>query len=252
MRLILNQRVEESILAVDEVDLWLTDPPYGNVLAEKWDRWKTTEAFVEWWLGIANIMFERTAEHGSLVFFAGLGAKTQHAVDLVVAMRKTGWTFRNWITWSKRRAIGKSHDYLNAREEILWFSKSKERTGVTFNKPFTDELSDFKKVFSGKPNPNAFKRATTVWKDIPESLRAKASGHSCEKPERLIERLLLTHSDVDDLIVDPFCGSGVVAACADKHGRQFMVADADKRWTDYTAQRTGTRTVESLQRDPAS
>ena len=239
MRRIIQADVMTAVSLVEDVDLWLTDPPYGKVLDDAWDQvWQTTEDFVAWWVDVANAMFEQTAARGSLVFFCGLGPKNQHAADLLVGMRKTRWTFRNWITWSKRRGFGKEFDYVNAREEILWFSKSPARTEVTFNKPFTNEVSEFKKVFSGKENPNERKRATTVWKDLPEKLRGgKPSGHYCEKPEDVIERLLSTHSKPGDLVVDPFCGSGVVPSVAARLGRRCFGSDAEKRWVEYATQR---------------
>jgi DNA modification methylase len=198
----------------------------------------STEAFVDWWTSFAEDAYDSTSPNGSFIFFCGIGPASQHAADLLVGMRKTSWTFRNWITWSKRRGFGKVFDYVNAREEILWYSKNPARTEVTFNKPFTCEDSEFKKVFGGKENPNEKKRATTVWKDLPEPIRGgKPSGHYCEKPENVIERLVLTHSNPGDLVVDPFCGSGTIPAVAHRLGRHVYASDIDPKWADYTAAR---------------
>lgn len=220
------------------VDLWLTDPPYYGVLKDDWDnQWKSVEEYCAWWQAVAVEMLERTAPTGSLVFFAGLGPASQHAVDVLVAMRSTQWTFRNWLTWSKRRGYGKSHDYINAREEILWYSRSPARTEVVFNKPFTKIPSVFTKTMGGSANPNEFKRVTTVWADTPEPLKAKVSGHPAEKPENVITRLLLAHSNPGQLVADPFCGSGIVGAACTRHSRRYILGDTKPEWAAYSRKR---------------
>lgn len=123
------------------VDLLLTDPPYHGIVEDSWDnQWADERAFAHWLSGIFLRALPKLTPTGSLVFFGGLGRHGSHPLFRVVtALENGGYTFRNWVTWKKRRAYGKSHDYLYTREEILWFSRSPERTGVTFNKPYTEE-----------------------------------------------------------------------------------------------------------------
>ena len=53
-------------------------------------------------------------------------------------------------------------------------------------------------------------------------------GYDTQKPEGLIERILLTSSDIGDLVADFFCGSGTTAAVAEKLGRKWIVLDLGK------------------------
>ena len=70
----------------------------------------------------------------------------------------------------------------------------------------------------------------TVWSDIsPVNSQAKEdTAYATQKPEALLERILLASSDEGDLVADFFCGSGTTAAVAEKLGRKWIVTDLGK------------------------
>lgn len=211
-------------LADDSVDLFLLDPPYYKVVKSKWDHaWATPEAYVEWLVGLYVLAKPKLKAHGSLLSFAGLGEHDCHPVFDVVRELEKHYVFRNWITWKKRRAYGKSHDYLYCREEILWFSKSSERTEVTFNVPLLDEKRGYEGFDKRHPAKSEFKRVSNVWTDIiddiPELMRPEREA---QKPPALMERLVSTHSNPGDLVVDFFSGYGSTGIAAHKLGRRFL------------------------------
>lgn len=112
---------------------------------------------------------------------------------------------------------------------VLWFSRSPERTGVTFHKPYTDLLAI--PAFDPKyQSDNPFKRVGNVWtdvdpviEDVTELFRPK---RSCQKPPKLMDRLISTHSNEGDLIVDPFSGWGSTGVSAASLGRRFLGCEA--------------------------
>jgi DNA modification methylase len=213
------------------VDLFLTDPPYYGITSDAWDnQWANERAFADWLSAILLLALPKLTPTGSLVFFGGLGRHGSHPLFRVVtALEDGGYTFRNWVTWRKRRAYGKSHDYLYVREEILWFSRSPERTEVTFNKPYTDQLAI--PAFDPKyQSDNPFKRVGNVWTDVDpviddvtELFRPK---RSCQKPPKLMDRLVSTHSNEGDLVVDPFSGWGSTGVSSVSLGRKFLGCEA--------------------------
>jgi len=77
-----------------------------------------------------------------------------------------------------------------------------------------------------------------TWSDI--SYIAGGSGESLDyptqKPEALLERIILASSNPGDLVIDPFAGSGTTAAVAEKLGRRWIVCDFGKH-AIYTMQR---------------
>jgi len=66
-----------------------------------------------------------------------------------------------------------------------------------------------------------------LWADLPVlSNRSKESvGYPTQKPEQLLERIILTSSNADDLVLDCFCGSGTTPAVAERLGRRWIAAD---------------------------
>ena len=72
--------------------------------------------------------------------------------------------------------------------------------------------------------------AQNLWTDIsPINSQAKeAVGYRTQKPEALVERILLASSNEGDLVADFFCGSGTTAAVAERLGRKWIVADLGK------------------------
>jgi site-specific DNA-methyltransferase (adenine-specific) len=128
------------------------------------------------------------------------------------------------VTWQKKRAYGKSHDYLYCREEILWFSKSQERTEVTFNIPYLDEKRGYAGFSEKYPAKSEFKRVSNVWNDITELFKTEREA---QKPLPLLERIINTHSNKNDLVIDFFSGWGTTGVAAIKLGRQFKGCEKD-------------------------
>ena len=70
----------------------------------------------------------------------------------------------------------------------------------------------------------------TLWMDIPavNSQALQATGYATQKPEDLLERIIKASSNEGDLVADFFCGSGTMAAVAEKLGRKWICADLGK------------------------
>ena len=219
-----------SKLRDESVDLFLIDPPYFGITRELWDnQWETADEYAHWLVDLCELARRKAKPTGSLVMFQAVGKHGSHPIFRVIEGLEHSWQFRNWIVWKKLRGFGKKDDYLYCRDEILWFSASP--SDFTFNVPFLDE----------KPKrTNAkfkFKRATNVWDDIPQELRPV---RVCQRPLPLISRLVRTHSNPDDLVVDFFAGYGTTGIVAHHLGRRFLgsemiaedAAEADRRVTN--------------------
>lgn len=70
----------------------------------------------------------------------------------------------------------------------------------------------------------------SIWTDIypVNSQAVEREGYPTQKPEALLERIILTSSNPGDLVLDCFSGSGSVAAVAQKLGRRWIIADINK------------------------
>ncbi len=225
-----------STLPDGSVDLFVLDPPYFEITNDAWDnQWESETDYIQWLVNLLRIAFRKTKPHGSMLVFGGVGKDGGHpffdVVREVKVERVTGeyevparlWTYRNWITWKKRRAYGKSHDYLFTREEIVWFSKSPERTEVTFNIPLLDVKRGYEGYNKDYPAKSEFKRVSNVWDDITELFKPE---RSCQKPIPLLDRIVKTHSNPGDFVVDFFAGWGTTGVSALGLGRDFLGCEA--------------------------
>lgn len=213
-----------SALPKESVDLFLIDPPYYGIVEETWDnQWKSISDYVDWLSDLILDAVPKLKPKGSLIMFGGIGKHGAHPLFDVMRRAEQWLTFRNMITWKKRRAYGKSHDYLFCREEILWYSRSAERTEVTFNIPLLDVKRGYAGFNSKYPAKSEYKRVSNVWDDIPELMRPT---RNCEKPLPLLRRLISTHSNPGDLVVDFFAGTGSTGVAALQLGRRFLGCEA--------------------------
>lgn len=216
----------------ESVDLFLIDPPYFGIVRDLWDnQWADAKTYADWLVALCELARRKVKPQGSLIMFQALGRHGQHPIFQVVAgVEGSGWFFRNWITWKKTRAFGKKKDYLYGRDEILWFSASNAPEAITFNVPFTEQRP---KKASAKYE---FKKVSNVWDDIELVHRPE---RSCRRPLPLLGRLVKTHSNAGDLVVDFFAGYGTTGIVAHNLGRRFLgceqveddAREADRRVT---------------------
>ena len=98
---------------------------------------------------------------------------------------------QNWITQRNTRGIGSIKNYMSAREDILFLTKTND---YTFNIPYLDEKSKRKDLgANGKPRKNTHKRVSNVWYDITEAsqsisaIRNNRNVRGCEINPKYIE-----------------------------------------------------------------
>jgi site-specific DNA-methyltransferase (adenine-specific) len=71
----------------------------------------------------------------------------------------------------------------------------------------------------------------------PNASSYKKTNHPTEKPEILLERLILVNSNPNDIILDPFCGSGTTCVVAKKLGRNYIGIDISKEYCEISEKR---------------
>ncbi|MCY4575729.1 MAG: site-specific DNA-methyltransferase [Chloroflexi bacterium] len=125
--------------------------------------------------------------------------------------------FRNEIVWayglggSSRRTFSRKHDV------ILFYTKSNR---YMFNKPQTPAKSQRLK--------GQMKGETDVW-DIASlnNMAKERTGYPTQKPLALYERIIEASTNPDDLVLDPFCGSGTTLVAAQRLGRSWIGIDSN-------------------------
>lgn len=138
-----------------------------------------------------------------------------------------------------RRAFNRKHD------TILAYVKGKE---YTFNADAVREpyhpstvntfKSSAKAGFGKVPDLERGKVPEDWWYfPVVARLHNERTGYPTQKPEALLERIILASSNPGDLVADFFCGSGTAPAVAARLGRHFVAADMTRRAVHTTRNR---------------
>jgi DNA modification methylase len=213
----------------------ITSPPYGalkNYGAENQIGYgQTYEEYLRDMGRVFGEIHKRTAEDGSLWLIADTymskGPPPHRLLpvpfDLANAAEECGWTLRDVIIWQKDRTLPWSNGtrLRNAFEYILLLVKGPNPKYRISRLREHQDLKDWWIRFPERYNPEG-KAPPNVW-DIPIPKQGSWGNgevaHSCPLPPELVERLILLSSDEGDAIFDPFAGSGIVVAEAERLNR---------------------------------
>jgi site-specific DNA-methyltransferase (adenine-specific) len=112
-----------------------------------------------------------------------------------------------------------------SHETLIWASKSKKSKHV-FNYSLMREGD-----FPGDIIKNPGKQMRSVWSIITPSKAEKKFGkHPTQKPLKLLDRVVLSSTNLNDVILDPFCGSATTGVSAVVNGRNFIGIDSDEKF----------------------
>jgi site-specific DNA-methyltransferase (adenine-specific) len=233
-------------LADGSVDLVVADPPYAIAKAE-WDEFESLDAYVDWcdrWLAeVARVL----APHGS-AYVCGF-SEILADVKVRSARRFDGC---RWLIWYYRNKANLGKDWGRSHESILHLRREDARLDVDavripYNGHTTRYPARVQAVNSQygrgvrrdrwEPNPLGAKPRDVIEIPVICNGMAEKTPHATQKPEALIERLILASSAPGQLVVDPFVGSGTTAVVAHRLGRRWLAGDADARYVGLTRDR---------------
>lgn len=206
-----------------KIKLICADPPYSGIVKNDWDKGIDAGSYMSW----TKDCLKYLTKGGSLYMWGGIGKPGNRTFFewLSKVENETGMTLRNLITWKKRRAYGKKDDYLFTREECAWLING-EKPKI-FNIPLLEQERGYMGFNKNYPAKSKYLRRTNVWTDINELFKGKS--HICQKPEKLAEIMITTHTKKGDTVLDPFAGSGSTGFAAINTGRRFILIERDEK-----------------------
>ena len=239
-----NGDAVETLGALPEnsVDLIFADPPYNlsnggfsvhagkrvSVNKGKWDQSDGVERDYQFhydWIAACRRVLK---ENGAL-WVSG----TYHSIHACgFALQKQGWHLLNEIIWYKPNASPHlaCRMFAASHETLLWARKTKQARHK-FNYDLmkqTEWAGDFIK----KPG----RQMRSVWAiNTPKRAEKKYGKHPTQKPESLLERIVLACTDENDIVLDPFCGSATTGVAALRNNRNFVGIDAEKAYLSRMA-----------------
>ena len=229
--------VGDSVAALNALppacaDLVFADPPYNLQLGgelhrpnntrvdgvdDAWDKFASFEvydAFTRDWLSAA----QRVLKPEGALWVIG----SYHNIFRVGAtLQDLGFWIINDVVWRKTNPMPnfRGTRFANAHETLIWATRSQDAR-YTFNYDAMKSLNDDLQMRSDWLLPIC---------SGPERLKNGdgAKVHPTQKPEALLHRVLLASTRPDDLVIDPFFGTGTTGAVAKKLGRRWLGIERD-------------------------
>ena len=169
-------------------------------------------------------MCKRVLKDNGTIWISG----TMHNIYSVgLALEQEGFKIINNITWEKKNPppnIG-CRCFTHSTETIIWAKKDIKKAKHTFNYSLMKEI-------------NGGKQMKDVWQGNLTSKKEKIEGkHPTQKPEYLLERIILASTNPGDTILDPFNGSGTTGVVAKRLNRQYIGIDNEEEYLIVTKKR---------------
>ena len=228
-------------LESETVDLIFADPPYNlqlknqlsrpdnskvNAVNDYWDQFNSFKHYDEFtyeWLSECK----RVLKKNGALWVIG----SYHNIFRVgKILQDLNYWILNDVIWNKKNPMPnfRGTRLTNAHETLIWATKS-EKSKYTFNYQSLKCLNDDLQMRSNWDLPicNGAERLKKNGKKV----------HSTQKPEALLHRILLATSNKNDLILDPFLGSGTTASVAKKLGRVYYGIEKEKVYFKAAEQR---------------
>jgi len=227
---------EMAKLPAESVDLVFADPPYNlqlqgdlkrpddsrvDAVDDAWDKFSSFSAYDDFtraWL----IACRRVMKPNATLWVIG----SYHNIFRVGAMlQDAGFWILNDVVWRKSNPMPnfRGRRFTNADETLIWAAREPGGRGYTFNYEALKAGNDDVQVRSD----------WTIALCTGEERLKDANGkklHSTQKPEALLARVILASSRPDDLVLDPFCGSGTTGAVAKRLGRRFIGIERERAY----------------------
>lgn len=144
-----------------------------------------------------------------------------------MALEQEGFKIINNITWQKTNPPPNlaCRCFTHSTETILWAQKNDKKARHFFNYQIMKDMNDGKQM-------------KDVWTgSLTKPSEKKEGKHPTQKPEYLLERIVLASTEEGQVILDPFCGSGTTGVAALRYGRKFIGIDNCEEYLQITQRR---------------
>ncbi|MEM7333461.1 MAG: site-specific DNA-methyltransferase [Chloroflexota bacterium] len=226
------------------IDLTVTSPPYN--IGKAYEEKRPLSDYLNWCQTWLNEIYRVTETNGSFWLNLGYLPIPHKAKALPISYLlwdKIPFYFIQEVVWHYGAGVAGKKFYSPRNEKFLWTVKNPKE--YTFN---LDAVRDpnvkypnQKKNGKIKVNPLG-KNPTDVWQ-FPKVTSGKnrsskeRTAHPAQFPEAVIKRIILASSNKNDIVLDPFLGSGTTAAVAQKLGRKVVGFELKEAYCNIAARR---------------
>ena len=217
------------------IDLTFADPPFN--LKKRYNGYKDSlglQEYLEWCDKWISEMVRVTKPTGSILVHNIPKWLTYYAASLNRIA-----DFRHWIAWDAPTApMGKTLQ--PAHYGVLFYAKDAKINKfyeIRYPHKRCRKCGYLLKDYGGKKEGlHPFgPLVSDVWTDIHRLKHNKyRDEHPCQLPIHLLERLILMTTDEEDIVLDPFMGTGTTAIAAKRLGRTYIGFEMDPNYVTIT------------------
>jgi len=247
----------DSYVPDGSVDLIFADPPYniGKNFGHIEDKWPCIEAYVGWCKKWISLCIQKLTPRGSIYLMTSTQAMPYidtHIRSLIHVMSRIVWHYDSSGVQAKKK-------FGSLYEPILFCVMDKKN--YTFN--YDDiaieaktgakrKLIDYRKAVPSEYS--AIKNPGNVWYFPRVRYRMhEYEDHPTQKPESLLNRIILASSNPGDVVMDPFAGTFTTCAVAARLGRRSIGIDLNADYVDIGLRRVlGYSSVNGRPLEPVS
>ena len=213
----------------NSIDLIIADPPYnlGKDYGNNCD-YKEFDDYIEFtknWLIEAKRVLKPT---GSIYVFMGVRFISYL---YTILERDLNMLFNSWIVWHYTQGIGKTKGFSPRHDDILFFNKSAQFTFIL------DSIRVPQKYYRSRNNMRGANPGD-VWEfSHVHYCNENRQNHPTQKPEGLIERMILASSNENGIVLDPFSGSGTTLRVCQQLNRNAIGFEINPDYIEMTQTR---------------
>ncbi|MBI2190521.1 MAG: adenine-specific DNA-methyltransferase [Planctomycetes bacterium] len=235
----------DTVVADAQVNLVFADPPYniGKKFGGFHDRWESDDAYASWSARWLDLCIKKLAPDGTMYVMASTQAMP--FLDLYLRTRlsilsRIVWAYDSSGVQAKKYFGSLYEPILHAVKDPEHYTFNAEAIAVEARTGAVRHLIDYR-----KPTPtlyNSKKVPGNVWSFPRVRYRMdEYEEHPSQKPEVLLERIVLASSNPGDLVLDPFAGTFTTGAVARRLGRRFIGVEREREYIKIGLRRLGIR-----------
>ncbi|MBU0700470.1 site-specific DNA-methyltransferase [bacterium] len=234
----------------NSIDMTFADPPFN--LKKKYNGYRDNKDFTEYLTWCKDWIFEmvRITKPTGSIFVHNIPKWLTYYAGFLNEIAD----FKHWIAWDAPTApMGKSLQ--PNHYGILYYAKSCRENKfyeIRYCHKRCRKCKVLLKDYGGKKDGlHPFgPLVSDSWTDIHRIKHNKyRDEHPCQLPIHLLERLILMVTDENDIVLDPFIGTGTTAIAAKKLGRRYVGIDIDPTYVSTTKEHLEKTMVDSKAND---